>query len=66
MNPTNLRINPKNTRTIQMADNTTYISLWILSEISYLKILGWWGFCFFFFTLDGPWMCNNIQECFDS
>lgn len=39
MNPTNLRINPKDTRTIQMADNNTYISLWILSEISYLKML---------------------------
>lgn len=59
MNPTNLRINPKDTRTIQMADNNTYISLWILSEISYLKMLV--GGIFFFFTLDGPWMCNNIQ-----
>lgn len=44
MNPTNLTINPKNTRTIQMAGNNTYISLWILSEISYLKMLDWRGF----------------------
>lgn len=66
MNSTNLRFNPKDIRD-DLNGRWQYFNFIVYLNWNFLSVtLGWENFFFFFLHLIWPWLCKNMQSCFDS